>query len=276
MSQPLTPRQRLFVDAYLVSRNARQAARDAGYSPARAGMTGSDLLKNPKVAAALRARGVDPPRGVHPATQRRKPLVRPPRSAINPLEERFALAYLVCGNAAEAARRVGLKVARAHIAGCKMLQRPQVAAFIAAERAAAIERTRIDADRVKREYARIAFADIGAIAEWDDESFALLPSALIAPDDRAAIAEVKLKQGKAGLKATVRLHSKQHALDSLAKLLGLYAKNPPPLTIDAEQERRDANAELRERLMRIVRAGEDKAESTAAPPAPAKTGSDKP
>ena len=38
-----------------------------------------------------------------------------------------------------------------------MLHRPHVAAFIEAERAASIERTRIDVDRVKREFARIAF-----------------------------------------------------------------------------------------------------------------------
>lgn len=252
MSQPLTPRQRLFVDAYLLSRNARQAARDAGYSPARAGMTGSDLLKNPNVVAALRARGLDPPRGVHPATQIRKPRVNRPRSGLSYQTERFALAYLGCGNAAEAARRIGISTKH----GSRLLHRPVVAAFIEAERAASAERTRIDADRVKREYARIAFADIGAIADWDEDEFALTPSALISPDDRAAIAEVKLKHGKAGLKATVRLHSKQQALDSLAKLLGLYAKKPWAPVADPRGGR-SATEILRERLMRIVRAGEN-------------------
>ena len=43
----------------------------------------------------------------------------------------------------------------------------------------------------------------------------------IAPDDRAAIAELKLKPGRQGMRATIRLHSKQAALDALAKHMGL-------------------------------------------------------
>ncbi len=254
MSRSLTERQRRFVDAYLLTRNARQAARDAGYSAARAGMTGSELLKKPNILAALRARGLDPPRGVHPATQIRAPKSKRPRTRLSYRAERFALAYLVCGNAAEAARRAGAPLEKANAIGFRLLHRPEVAAFIEAERAASAERTRIDAERVKPEYARIAFADIRHDRRMGRRrSFALTPSALISPDDRAAIAEVKLKHGKAGLKATVRLHSKQHALDRLARLLGLDAKRPPLLAIDAEREKRDANAILRERLMRIVR-----------------------
>jgi len=182
----------------------------------RARATGSELLHRAHVAAALRARGLDPPRGLHPATQLRKPLVRRRRSAMNPLEERFALVYLLTGNAAVAARRAGLKVARANSGGCKMLQRPHVAAFIEAERAASITRTRIDVDRVKREFARIAFMDIADVIEWDEEGIALKPSAQISPDDRAAIAQLKVKAGEHGVKASIKLHSKQAALDSLA------------------------------------------------------------
>jgi phage terminase small subunit len=183
----------------------------------RARATGSELLHRAHVVAALRARGLDPPRGLHyPATQLRKPLVRRRRSAMNPLEERFALVYLLTGNAAVAARRAGLKVARANSGGCKMLQRPHVAAFIEAERAASITRTRIDVDRVKREFARIAFMDIADVIEWDEEGIALKPSAQISPDDRAAIAQLKVKAGEHGVKASIKLHSKQAALDSLA------------------------------------------------------------
>jgi hypothetical protein len=128
-----------------------------------------------------------------------------------------------------------LKVARAAIAGCKLLQRPHGAAFIAAERAASIARTRIDVDRVKRELARIAFTDIADIVEWDEEgTLALKPSATISPDDGAAIAQLKLKPGARGVKATVTLHSKQRALDSLARMMGLHGKKPF-VTIDHEQ-----------------------------------------
>lgn len=259
MSRPLTERQRRFVEAYLVSRNASQAARDAGYAWPRAHKYGSELLRLPHVAAALRERGLDPPRGVHPLTQLRKQWKKRPRVGLSLYEERFALAYLACGNASAAARRAGIKTRAPHVAGCKLLHRPAVTAFIEAERAASIERTRIDVDRVKREFARIAFADIGDIAAWDEEGFAVKPSAAIAADDRAAIASLKLKSGEKGIKATIKLHSKQQALDSLAKMMGLYGKKPF-VTIDHEAERRDANAILRERLMRIVRSGEKKDE----------------
>jgi hypothetical protein len=106
---------------------------------------------------------------------------------------------------------------------------------------------------------------IAEIVEWDEDGIVLKPSGAISPDDRAAIAQVKLKPGKNGLKATVKLHSKQHALDSLAKLLGLFGKKPF-VTIEHEKEKRDANQILRERLTRIMR-GDDAPEATAATPA---------
>lgn len=52
----LTNRQRMFVDEYLVDFNATQSAIRAGYSPKGAETTGSKLLRNPKVAEAIKAR----------------------------------------------------------------------------------------------------------------------------------------------------------------------------------------------------------------------------
>lgn len=46
-------RQELFVAEYLVSRNATEAAKKAGYAESRARQTGSDLLHKPHVAAAI-------------------------------------------------------------------------------------------------------------------------------------------------------------------------------------------------------------------------------
>ena len=144
--------------------------------------------------------------------------------------------------------------------GHRLLNRPRVAAFIEAERAASIERTRIDVDRVRREFARLAFVDIADVIEWDEEgNIALKASASISPDDRAAIAELKVKRGAHGVKARVKLHDKQRALDSLARLMGLYGKKSF-VTIDHARERRDANAILRERLLKIARAGEKNAD----------------
>ncbi len=52
-STPLQPRQRAFVDEYIVDLNGAQAAIRAGYSPATAASIASELLTNPNVAAAV-------------------------------------------------------------------------------------------------------------------------------------------------------------------------------------------------------------------------------
>lgn len=52
----LTDKQRLFVDAYLVDRNGKQAAIAAGYSPRTAEVQASRLLRHVQVKAAIRER----------------------------------------------------------------------------------------------------------------------------------------------------------------------------------------------------------------------------
>jgi phage terminase small subunit len=52
----LTPKQRAFIDEYLVDLNATQAAIRAGYSPDTAGSIGHENLKKPEIAAAIAER----------------------------------------------------------------------------------------------------------------------------------------------------------------------------------------------------------------------------
>ncbi len=49
----LTPKQRLFVQEYLIDLNAKQASIRAGYSPANAEFQGHQLINNPKVKQAI-------------------------------------------------------------------------------------------------------------------------------------------------------------------------------------------------------------------------------
>lgn len=51
--KPLNPKQQLFVDHYLTSLNAKQAAIKAGYSERSAEVQGSVLLSNPKVKSKI-------------------------------------------------------------------------------------------------------------------------------------------------------------------------------------------------------------------------------
>lgn len=52
----LTPKQAAFVDAYIASLNATEAALKAGYSKKTAYSIGGNLLKNPAIQAALQER----------------------------------------------------------------------------------------------------------------------------------------------------------------------------------------------------------------------------
>lgn len=49
----LTTKQSLFIDHYLISFNATKAAKMAGYAENSAGVTGCELLKNPKIKDAI-------------------------------------------------------------------------------------------------------------------------------------------------------------------------------------------------------------------------------
>jgi phage terminase small subunit len=251
MSKELTPREARFVEEYARTRNAAHSARVAGWSVTNAGPAGLRLLRKPAVVAALAAQGVAIVRGANPPGQIRKKRVFVKRG-LTLLQQRFVEAYLICANATEAARRAGLPGRKPEFAGAKMMRRPGVAEAIAAEREASAQRTRITADRVRQELARLAFSDIGDIADWDESGMMLRARDDIAPDDRAAIAELKLKQGRDGMRATIRLHSKQAALDALAKHMGLYGRGvKPALAVDATPKR-SGNDILRERLLKIA------------------------
>jgi phage terminase small subunit len=52
----LNTRQKLFVEHYLKTNNATQAAIDAGYSPRTAGQIGHELLKKPEIASRVSKR----------------------------------------------------------------------------------------------------------------------------------------------------------------------------------------------------------------------------
>lgn len=52
----LTPKQQIFIDEYLISLNASEAARKAGYSPKTAFRTGQENLQKPAIQKAIQDR----------------------------------------------------------------------------------------------------------------------------------------------------------------------------------------------------------------------------
>jgi phage terminase small subunit len=262
-TKPLTAREALFVARYRLHGKAALAAREAGYAAYQTNTMGSKILHRPRIIAALRAHGIEivlPPK--KPGATRAPARLR--RKGLTLRQERFVLEYLIDGNAAQAAIRAGLPAKNPAKAGSAMLHHGAVAREIERARAAAAARLAISADRVRGELAALAFASIADVAEWGAEGVSLKEKKDIAPPDRAAIAEFICEKTVAETadgarritsRTLVRMHSKQRALDALAKHLGLYGSGARTIAA-ASGEKRDGNAILRERLLKIAQGGE--------------------
>ena len=109
---------------------------------------------------------------------------------------------------------------------------------------------RAEADRVLAEYARIAFADIGRIADWDDKRLRLKPKRRAAVDDSAAIATIAASPGA---RLRLQLHDKVYALDALARHLGLLDPRMPGHALSRTWSAQRTSAALRDRLARTRR-----------------------
>ncbi len=160
-----------------------------------------------------------------PKPKRQNPPLRKKPPADKPLnlrQRRFVEQYLIVGEGREAAIRAGYSIKSAIELACYLKRLPNVARAIERGREAQARAAHVEASRVLAEYARLAFSDLSRVADWGKEGLVLKPWSEIAEDDRASIAA--LSGGKEG--ARIRLHSKQRALDSLARHLGLFPRGP--------------------------------------------------
>lgn len=136
-------------------------------------------------------------------------------------QERFCQEYMIDLNATQAAIRAGYSVGTAEQIGYQLLQKTSVSNRIAQLRAEQSKRTGISADRVVRELAKVAFVDIGDVV---DDTGALRQD--ITPDDRAAVASIKVKNSETDSGSSeereVKLYDKLKALDLLGRHLGMY------------------------------------------------------
>jgi len=169
--------------------------------------------------------------------------------ALTPRQQRFVDEYLIDLDAAHAAMRAHY----AYGSASTLLRRPHVAAAVKRAMAKRAQRTRVSADQVLREYARIAFTDIRRFTDWGPEGVRVRPPGELSDDDAAAVAEISVAKGAAGSK--VKLHDKERALFALAKHLGLFEKysRPPGNPEFRLKAAESARAKLRARIEAYAR-----------------------
>lgn len=145
-------------------------------------------------------------------------------------QEAFVREYLVDLNATQAAIRAGYSKRTAKSVGCENLTKPNVAAAIAECRDARAKRTEITADRVLAELARVGFADIRDLFEWDAERTAFVPSRELTSEQAAAISAVKSETTifthqdgttQTKIKLALKTYDKVNALREMGKHLGI-------------------------------------------------------
>lgn len=121
------------------------------------------------------------------------------------------------------------------------------------ERAA---RLGITPERILREYARIAFADLRRVAKWGRGGFSPKAPEDLSEEDAAAISEIV---GSESGTYRVKLYDKKAALDAIARHLGLFGKAPAQgESPDSSTLAEDAREVLACRLARLASRSSEK------------------
>lgn len=139
----------------------------------------------------------------------------------NSRQERFVQEYLANEqNATKAAIAAGYSRATASQMGFDLLRQPEIVAAIQEEMDKRAQRTQITAEKVLKEWARLAFADAREFCEWTaDGKVTVKPSIELGPDQRACISEITNSPTQ-GLR--IKFYDKTKALDALSRNLKLF------------------------------------------------------
>lgn len=134
-------------------------------------------------------------------------------------QKRFVEEYLIDLNATQAAIRAGYSPDTANEQGSRLLANVSVSNEINRAMAERSKRTGVNADRVVRELAKIAFVNAADVINAKDAT--LRNDAT--EDDTAAIQSVKVKTfGDDGLEREIKMADKLKALELLGKHLGMF------------------------------------------------------
>ncbi len=141
---------------------------------------------------------------------------------MTPRQQRFVEEYLVDLNATRAAKRAGYSAKSASTRGYRLLRNPAVAAAVAKAQDKRAARTRVSADRVVTELAKVAFGDPRRLLSWGPDGVVLRDSSELTEAEAALVSEVSETRTAAGGTRKVKLHCKLTALNALGKHLGLF------------------------------------------------------
>jgi phage terminase small subunit len=149
--------------------------------------------------------------------------------AISSKQERFVAEYLIDLNATQAAIRAGYSEKTAGSQAFDLLKKPEIQVAVAAAQQERARRTDITADRVLREYAKLAFLDPRQFFDADGR---LIDVVNLPADVAAALAGMDVttertgedEDGKPlyGQVRKIKFVDKKGALDSIARHLGMF------------------------------------------------------
>ena len=149
---------------------------------------------------------------------------------INKRQERFCREYVIDHNGKQAAIRSGYKPSGATVQGARMLTNDNVKEYINQLEHEVAATIGITAEKVLKEYAKIAFADAFEHINKDTGD-------VKADADGALFSQISVKATANGIDKTYRLHNKIPALDVLARYTGLISSsvdlNVTPATEEA-------------------------------------------
>jgi phage terminase small subunit len=139
---------------------------------------------------------------------------------LTPRQQRFVDEYLIDVNAQQAALRAGYS-RRAKRYPAILMRSPAIRAAIDAAMTARAARTGVTRERILEEYARIAFADVRALADWGPGGVAIADAAALSDAAAAAVAMVGDNGTDAAPRLRLKTFDKTKALEALARLIGM-------------------------------------------------------
>jgi phage terminase small subunit len=140
---------------------------------------------------------------------------------LSPKQRAFVAEYLIDFNATRAATQAGYSERTAESQASRLLRNVKIKAAVEKAIDERNARTRVTADRVVKELARVAFSDMRNFAEWGPDGVSLKSSDVLSTDDSAAVTEISESPSEHGSTLKFKLAHKDSALKLLAQHTGL-------------------------------------------------------